>query len=127
MSRDRRIASVKGFSILEAVVLIVVVALVTISIIAASRSGVGKVTDSAIDVLVKQECAQVTRPPGDGEIGFSVGQISEFGLMDAFGPSFEVRKVKVLWKYEDGRCSYLIEAEYPNGKKKRTEESTVTL
>lgn len=98
----------KGFTLLEVLILIALVALVTAVLTAVLRSGSGKITEAAIDNLVKAECAQVTRPFGEGEFDLTVAQIAEFGIADLGGPSLVIRKVKVKWKFRDDRCSYVL-------------------
>ena len=98
----------KAFTLIEVLILIALVALATALLTAVLRSGSNKITQIAIDSLIKAECAQVTRPIGNGSFDLTVGQIAEFGIADLAGPSLVIKKVKVKWKYRDGRCSYVL-------------------
>ena len=113
MSRRVRIARrhSTGITLLEAIILIVLVALITAFLVAIFRAGVGRVVQVSIDRLVKAECAQVTRPVGNGSFDLTVGQIAEFGITDLAGPEFTVTKTKVKWRKRDDDCFYTLTIE----------------
>ena len=97
-----------GFTLIELIVGICLIALITALLVAVLRGGVGRLTRITTDKLVKQECAQVTRPVGSGSFDLTVGQIADFGIADLAGPSLTVRKVKVKWEKRREGCFYTI-------------------
>ena len=110
MSRRLGIAKRRsaGFTLIEAIIVAILVALITVLIVAILRSGVGRVVRVTIDNLVKAECAQVTRPVGNGSFDLTVGQIADFGVTDLAGPGFTVTKTKVKWRKRGDDCFYTI-------------------
>lgn len=97
-----------GWTLLGVLVGIAIVALITIALTAVLRSGSNKITRRTIDKLVCEECAQVTRPVGNGAFDLTVGQITEFGLADVLGPSLTVKNVKVKWEKRRKGCFYTL-------------------
>ncbi len=117
----------KGWTLIEVIILIVVVAVATAVITVVLQSGVKKITSRGIDNLVKQECAQVTRPTGNGEFSLTVGQITEFSISDLLGPSLTVSSAKVKWKFKDDKCTYTLEITASDGSVTVSNISTVPL
>ena len=96
--------------IIGAIVLILLVALITYLISRTGKAAADKVTEIAIDRLVKQECASSSG--NNGEFDINLTEISDISWLDiaTHGFSLENFSAIVKWRKRGNRCVFTIEA-----------------
>jgi prepilin-type N-terminal cleavage/methylation domain-containing protein len=105
-----RLGKQSGFTLVEFLVVTALVLLITVLLTAALREIANKAAEIGLDRRIKIECNDIEGSVGKREINLTVGEITEFGLMDFFGPSLEVRSVKVQIEKRSDGCYYKLVA-----------------
>lgn len=110
-----------AFTLLELFVLLAIVILIVALLVSALRSGTGKITQRAIDRLVKFECAE-GKP--SGEFPINLTEITQ-SILDVLTQGFTLEnfRAKVKWRKDGRRCVYTIVVIGTDGNNQITRES----